>query len=80
MRYPFCLRTYNRLALLNTGASRSLVNTLFAWLVKLPLGPSWVQRIKVADECMVLVQHEILHFNITMKTLPSTLKAPVTDV
>ncbi len=49
MSYPFRLRSLTGSALLDTGANQSLVNTCFARLAKLPLGPSCVRRIKVAD-------------------------------
>lgn len=71
MGYHFLLCALTKLALLNTGINRSLMNTQFPKLAKLPLGPSLVLQIKVANGCLLLVQHEILPFNVTMGTLNS---------
>ena len=46
----------------------------------LTLGPSRVRQIKVADGRTLPVSHKTLPFTITMGTLTSTLRAPVTEV
>lgn len=77
--YSFCLSTYTGPALLDTGANWCLVDTCFTWLAKLHLGPSWAQKIKVADRRMLPVKHKILLLSIIMVTITSTLRAPVTN-
>lgn len=66
--------------LLETSANYSPVNPRFSQFTKLLPGPSKVQRIKVAEGLMLLLQNKTLPFIITIGIFTSTLRALMNEV